>query len=175
MKQGVLKVAGWSGHWEVYCEAMFSKPMFGIDFIENNFVWVRFSEKPWVYHVGHPVVSVMGRYFRSGSHHVENPAGTNNFVTAKLLCCLVLWLMDMGLFLGTKSLPIYRLLTLLRVHQSAVSFFDKVCWMRPAEWRLFNFRVLLSMRASLLFRISRLVFGKYRIQEVPIHLPILIQ
>ena len=87
---------------------------------------MRFSEKPRVYPVAHPaVLFVMGRYFRSGSNHGENPACTGNFVIANLLCCLVLWLMDTGLFLGTKDLPIYRLLTLLNVHQSAVSSLDK--------------------------------------------------
>jgi hypothetical protein len=38
--------------------------------------------------------------FSSGAHHGENPVGTGTFVTANLLCCLVLWLMDMGLFFG---------------------------------------------------------------------------
>ena len=45
--------------------------------------------------------------------------------------------------------------------------------MRPAEWRLFIFRVLLSMVASLLFGMAWSSFGTSRIQEVPIHLSIL--
>ena len=89
----------------------------------------------------------------------KNPAGTGNFVIANLLCCLVLWLMDIELFFGTKTLPNYRLLTLLRVSQSAVPLFDKMCCMAPAEWRLLIFRVLLSWRASLLFRMPCLSFG----------------
>ena len=39
-------------------EAMFSKPIFGLDFIELIFVWVRFSEKPRVCSLGNPVVSI---------------------------------------------------------------------------------------------------------------------
>jgi hypothetical protein len=72
---------------------------------------------------------------------------------------LVLWLMDMGLFFGTGVEWSYHLLTLLRVHQYVVSVFDKLCRMRPTEWRLFIFRVLLSMGASLLFRMACSTFG----------------
>ena len=87
-------------------EAMFSKPIFGLDFIELVFCVSEVFRKTesLLFRKTSGVYLSWEVFFSSGAHHEENPVGTGTFVIANLLYCLVLWLMDMGLFFGAGVL-----------------------------------------------------------------------
>ena len=125
--EGVHKVAGWSGHWEVYCWSHVLKTHLRPRFHWNNFCVSEVFRKTesLLFRKTSGVYLSWEGFFSSGAHHEENPVGTGTFVIANLLYCLVLWLMDMGLFFGAGVLWSYHLLTLLREHQSVVSVFDE--------------------------------------------------